>query len=571
MEMKNLIHYILLCSCIVFLSQCQATTNTSKRPNILLIVADDLGYTDLGCYGSEILTPNIDALASIGARFSTFCTAPTCSPARAMLLSGVSSHLSGFGTMTGDWADNQKGKRGYEGYLNFDIVTFPKLLEDAGYHTSIAGKWHMSKPTEKDQWPINRGFTRSFCFMRGAAGHFHDKQAFLSFFKEAIYFKDSSLVDTLPRDFYSSEHYANAAIEYINESKREDKPFFHFLSFSAPHWPLQVKDEYLDLYKGQYNDGYEVLAKKRLKAAKEKGIIPSESNQAPMTPNVKPWISLPNDEKLRSSKSMEIYAAMIERLDHHTGRVIEHLKSIGEYENTMIVFMADNGAEGNSIMTYEDTAEWVARTFDNSYDNMGRINSYIEVGAGWAQASSQPFKWYKAFATEGGIRAPAIIHYPKWSLNGGTIKEEYASIMDLAPTFLELAEVKHPGQIYNGRPIHSLQGKSIKAYVTDRAESIHPEDEIHAWELYGRKSVRKGHWKIEWMEEPYGSSNWELYNLKADVNQEHNLAQSNPKKLKELINGWLEYERENGVVLPDRPTAYANESYWNENKKETIK
>lgn len=562
--MKYLILLSLLCISTFFFIQCQSEDQKIKRPNILLILADDLGYTDLGCFGSEIRTPNIDKLASTGTRFSTFCTAPTCSPARAMLLSGVSSHLSGFGTMTGDWAENQKGKRGYEAYLNFDVVTFPRLLQDAGYHTSIAGKWHMSEPSEKKQWPVNRGFTRSFCFMRGAAGHFYDKQPFLSFIKEAMYFKDSSLVDTLPHDFYSSQNYADAAIEYINESKSEEKPFFHLLSFSAPHWPLQVKDEHIDLYKDEYNDGYEALAINRLNAAKEKGIISNESELAPFTPNVKPWRFLTDEEKLKSSKSMEIYAAMIERLDHHSGRVIDHLKSIGEYENTMIIFMADNGAEGNSIMTYEDTGEWVARTFDNSYENMGRINSYIEVGAGWAQASSQPFKWYKAFATEGGIRAPAIIHYPKWHLNGGTIKNQYMSIMDLAPTFLELAEVNHPGQEYKGRNVHALQGKSIKEYMKDEAESIHSENDVHAWELYGRRAVRKGNWKIEWMEAPYGTNNWELYNLENDISQQHNLAQSNPDKLNELIEGWKEYERLNGVVLPDRPTAYANESYWND-------
>lgn len=562
--MKHLFSYFLLSSCIILLSRCQSSIETTQRPNILLIVADDLGYTDLGCYGSEINTPNIDTLASVGSRFSSFCTASTCSPARAMLLSGVSSHLSGFGTMTGDWADNQKGKRGYEAYLNFDVVTFPRLLQDAGYHTSIAGKWHMSQPSEKKQWPVNRGFTRSFCLMRGAAGHFYDKQPFLSFIKEAMYFKDSSLVDSLPRDFYSSKSYADAAIEFINESKKDKKPFFHFLSFSAPHWPLQVKDEHIGLYKDQYNDGYEELATKRLKSAKEKGIIPAKSVQAPFTPNVKPWQLLSADEKLRSSKSMEIYAAMIERLDHHTGRVIDHLKSIGEYENTMIVFIADNGAEGNSIMGYEDTGEWVAKTFDNSYKNMGRINSYIEVGAGWAQASSQPFKWYKAFSSEGGIRAPAIIHYPKWKVEGGRIKDEYTSIMDLAPTFLELAGVEHPKTEYNGRSIHPLQGRSMTAYVLDQAESIYDENDVHAWELYGRRGVRKGHWKIEWMETPYGTNAWELYNLEDDISQQYNLAKSNPGKLQELIEGWEEYERTNGVVLPDRPTAYANESYWNE-------
>ncbi len=564
--MKYLSLHSFLCVSIVCLIQCQPSSENVKRPNILLIVADDLGYTDLGCYGSEIRTPHIDALASSGSRFSSFCTAPTCSPARAMLLSGVSAHLSGFGTMAGDWAENQKGKKGYEGYLNFDIVPFSQLLKDAGYHTSIAGKWHMANQSKIEQWPVNRGFTRSFCLMRGAGGHFHDKQPFLSYFDEATYIEDSTFVDTLHHDFYSSQYYADRAIEYINESQEAEKPFFHFLSFTAPHWPLQVKDEHIDLYKDQYNDGYEVLATRRLKAAKEKGIIPLTSDIASLTPNVRPWSDLSDDEKLRSSKSMEVYAAMIERLDHHTGRVIEHLKSIGEYENTMIIFLADNGAEGNSILTYEDTGEWVERSFDTSYENMGRINSYVELGAGWAQAVSQPFKWYKAFATEGGIRVPAIVHYPKWNMEGGSIKDEFVSILDLAPTFLELANVPHPGKLYNDRPVHALQGKSMQSYVTDKSESIYSEDDVHAWELYGRRSVRKGDWKIEWMEEPYGTNSWELYNIKEDISQQHNVAQSHPEKLEELILGWATYEQRNGVVLPDRPTAYATESYWNDNQ-----
>lgn len=536
-----------------------------QQVNILLIVADDLGFTDLGCYGSEISTPNIDALAENGIRNTSFCTAPTCSPSRAMLLSGVVAHRNGYGTMEGDWAENQKGLRGYEGYLNFDVVTFPKLLQDGGYHTSIAGKWHQAFPAiRREQWAFNRGFTQSYCMQQGGAGHFSDKQPLLSFMKEGIYVEDSNYVETLPENFYSSKNYADKSIEFIDESQKKKQPFFHFLSFTAPHWPLQVPDKYIDLYKGKYDKGYEYLAKRRFEKAKKLGIIPKNAVLPPLTPNVIPWNELSEIEKQKSIRSMEIYAAMIERLDYHVGRVIQHLKNIGEYDNTLIIFMADNGAEGNSIMGYEGTGEWVEKTFDNSLENMGRQNSYVELGAAWAQVSSLPFKWYKAFATEGGIRVPVIFHYPKVIKKNFTINHEFISVMDIAPTILELADIQHPDTIYNGRKILRMNGVSMMGWLKGNMEMIHSQNKAHVWELYGRRSVRKGDWKAEWMEDPYGNNEWELYNLVEDIGQQNNLAKDNPEKLKELVEAWKIYAKRNNVVLPDKPTAYAKEKIWRE-------
>lgn len=569
MNFRFVVRIVFLFSgCLFFAVSCdtetQDTSAIPKRPNILLVVADDLGFTDLGCYGSEIRTPNIDALANRSTRFTSFCTGPTCSPTRAMLLTGVDAHLNGYGTMEDDWADNQKGLRGYEGYLNFDVVTFPKLLQDAGYHTSIAGKWHQGSPRKKEQWPHNRGFTRSFCLLPGGGGHFYDKQPFLSFIPESPYSQDSSLVEDLPRDFYSTKNYADKAIEYIEESQKEGKPFFHFLSYTAPHWPLQVPDAYVDLYKGEYDEGYEVLAERRMTKAKKAGVIPSNTALPPLSPNVKPWAELTEEEKQKASRSMEIYAAMIERIDFHTGRVIQHLKDSGAYENTLIIFMADNGAEGNSILTYADTGKWVDDTFDNSLENMGKLNSYVELGASWAQVSSLPFKWYKAFATEGGVRVPAILHYPKGQKVNKTISDNFVSVMDLAPTFLELAEVQHPETKYQGREIYPMNGSSMLPWMTGKAATVHPADQAQAWELYGRRGVRKGKWKAEWMEAPYGTSEWELYDLSADLSQQHNLADAEPEVLAELIADWATYEKTTNVTLPDRPTAYAKETIWRE-------
>ena len=566
MPTKFFVKIALYLACLIVLNNCSTEKSTSEkidtRPNILLIVADDLGFTDLGCYGSEIKTPNIDALATQSVRLTSFCTGPTCSPTRGMLLTGVDAHRNGFGTMIDDWADNQLGLRGYEGYLNFDVVTFPKLLQDAGYHTSIAGKWHQGSPRKKEQWPFSRGFTRSFCLIPGGGGHFYDKQPFLSVIPESAYLQDSSLVGALPKDFYSSKNYADKAIEYIDESIQEDKPFFHFLSYTAPHWPLQVPDEFVDLYKGQYDGGYEELAIQRLERGKQAGVIPENANLPPLSPNVVPWKELTTKKQQETSKSMEIYAAMIERLDYHTGRVIQHLKDKGEYENTLLIFMADNGAEGNSIMGYMGTGEWVDTTFDNSLANMGKINSYVELGTAWAQVSSLPFKWYKAFATEGGVRAPAMIHYPKMKKAENSINHDFVSVMDLAPTFLEVAGVQHPKTDYKGRKIFPMTGTSMLPWLEGKNVSVHPKEKVHAWELYGRRGLRKANWKAEWMEAPYGNNEWELYDLDKDIAQQQNVATEYPDKLKELINDWEVYEKNNNVTLPDRPTAYAKETIW---------
>jgi len=226
--------------------------------------------------------------------------------------------------------------------------------------------------------------------------------------------------------------------------------------------------------------------------------------------------------------------------------------------------MADNGAEGNSIMGYEGTGEWVDTTFDNSLDNMGKINSYIELGTSWAQVSSLPFKWYKAFATEGGVRAPMMIYYPKEKKVANGINHEFLSVKDLAPTFLELATIKHPQTEYNRRKIFPMTGTSMWPWLTGKTERVHPKDKVHAWELFGRRGLRKGKWKAEWMEAPYGNSEWELYDLSNDISQQHNIAATQPEKMQELIQAWETYEKENNVTLPDRPTAYAKETIWRE-------
>lgn len=533
------------------------------RPNILLIVADDLGYTDLGCYGSEIRTPNLDALAQLGIRNTAFCVAPTCSPTRAMLLTGVDNHRAGLGTMNGDWAPNQVGQPGYEGYLNQQVVSFPKLMQDAGYHTVMAGKWHLGAAV--GQRPQQRGFTRSYGLLSGGAGHFSDMQPLVEPQSPKVaYAEDDHILDTLPSDFYTSATYTEKIIQYIDESKTLGKPFMGFVAYTSPHWPLQIPDAYIDLYKGKYDAGYEAIAKSRFQRAKEMGAIPSHAQLPPLAPNVMPWDSLSEAEKQVSIRTMEVYAAMVERMDFHIGQLIEHLKRIGEYENTLLIFQSDNGAEGNSIMSYNGTGEWVDTTFDNSIENIGRPNSYIQQGAGWGHVSALPFSWYKAFSTEGGVRVPAIIAYPKWSLPAGTWNHDFLSIMDIAPTVLEMAEITHPDTLYEGREIFPMNGVSMLSWLEGSAENVHAADAPHGWELFGRRGLRKGDWKLEWMEDPYGNSDWELYNLKEDISEQHNLADQHPDKLEELIRDWEAYVASVDLIIPSEPTAYGSGEVWRE-------
>jgi arylsulfatase len=564
--MKLCITYVLIFVVFTLITGCYTEADISDaietRPNILLIVADDLGYTDLTSYGGEINTPYLTELSKKGMSFTSFYSGPTCSPARSMMLTGVDSHRTGFGTMHGDWADNQLGLRGYEGHLNHDVVTFPKLLEDSGYHTSIVGKWHLSSPKDKQHWPINRGFTRSFTLAQGGAGHFDDMQPLLKPIGKAGYVEDDVLLDTLPKGFYSSKYYADKAIEYISESQDKEQAFFHFLSFTAPHWPLQVPDEFIDLYKGKYDNGYETLMESRLENAKGLGIIPENTISPSLPPNVMTWTNLPKIEKLKASRSMEIYAAMVERMDYHIGRVIQFLKNTDSYDNTLIIFLSDNGAEGNSIMGYINTQEWVDETFDNSLENMGRANSYVELGTGWASASSTPFKWYKAFTSEGGMRVPVIIKLPSSKQHKQKFTTEVATVLDIAPTCLDIANVSHPGNSYEEKQIFPMTGKSMIPFLVGDSNLIHSNDQVFTFELFGRRGIRKRNWKAEWLEKPYGKAQWELYDLDNDPSQEKDLAKSHSEILNELMDDWSVYLKENNVTLPDRPTAYATEKFW---------
>lgn len=517
-----------------------ASADNADKPNFLLIVADDLGYSDIGAYGGEIETPSLDALADEGIRMTNFHTAPTCSPTRSMLLSGADSHQAGIGNMAELLTAEQKGKPGYEGYLNDLVATLPEVLRDNGYSTSMAGKWHLGRTEELS--PAARGFDHSYVLVQGGASHFDDGRAIIGVDPKAIYLEDGKQVE-VPEGFFSSDFYADKVIDYIDAA--EDKPFFSFLAFTAPHWPLQAPESYINKYEGRYDEGYEAIRQQRVDKMKEMGLIGHELAANVPFDELPSWDELTDEQRKIEARKMEVYAAMVDNMDHNIGRVMEHLEKTGELDNTVVLFISDNGADGNSPEVLPRNEEWIASEYDNSYENIGRPDSYIWYGAQWGQVSAAPYPMWKAYTSQGGLLVPAILSLPGES--GGEINHEFFHVMDVMPTFLELAGIEQPTSPYNGREIFDIQGVSMLPGLDGKAE----KDRVVGWELLGRAAVRKGNWKIRLLEQPYGPGEWQLFNLADDPTETTDLAAEKPEKLKEMLGEWDEYIRRNGVIPAD--------------------
>jgi len=509
----------------------------SKRPNILLIVADDLGYGDIGCYGGEIETPNIDSLASKGIRFSSFHTAPMCAPTRAMLLSGNDNHIAGMGgqgTVTEEF--------GYEGKLTNRIVPIPALLRDAGYHTYMAGKWHLGNEPESN--PHQKGFERSFVLVNGAGNHYTNQSALKDGLSDYTEDGDST---TWKDGNYSTDFYTDKIIEYIDSNKDDGKPFFAFAAFTSPHWPLQVDKKHWLKYKGLYDDGYEKLKERRLNSLKRAGIIPENATLPPNHEKVQPWDSLSTEEKMREARKMELYAGMVDNLDYNIGRLIKHLKETGEYENTLFVFMSDNGAAQRDFIN-NDRFSSLKEYYNDDYENMGNADSYVSYGPQWAEAGSSPFRYFKDYTTQGGINTTMIISGPKVNKKN-EIHHGFTSLLDLAPTFYEVAYVTYP-ESYNGNEIYPLTGSSLIPFVSGKTNAIHSSDYVFAIEHYGNAMLRKGNWKITNYIQPFELNNFALFNLSNDIGEQIDLKEFEPEKYEELLNEWKKFSNEVKIQIP---------------------
>ncbi|KAI1123541.1 alkaline-phosphatase-like protein [Nemania abortiva] len=551
---------------------------SAKRPNFLLIVADDLGFSDIGPFGGEINTPNLDKLAKDSILFTDFHAAAACSPSRAMIMTGTDHHIAGLGNLI-EWTNIsgqndpngtmstsvQRGMPGYEGYLNERVVALPELLRDAGYHTLMSGKWHLGLTPERS--PKSRGFERSFAHLPACSNHYaYEPQLqgtdqipdFMTMSFIALHSEDGKYVKKLPEGWYSSHGYGDKMLQYLKDWKEagDDRPFFGYLPFTAPHWPLQAPQEYIKKYRGVYDEGPEALRQKRLQRLKDLGMVPQDVEPHPVVADeVKEWDDLSDVERANSCRAMECFAGMVEAIDVNVGKITEYLEEIGELDNTFVCFLSDNGAEGAAYEAYpivqSNMLQHLQKYYNNHIDNLGNGDSFIWYGPRWAQAATAPSRLYKAYTTEGGVRVPYMMKPPAafgGKVPGGSITHQFATVMDLAPTILDMAGVTHPAPTYQGREIVPMRGKSMVPYLSQQAETIHEKDFINGWETCGRAACRRGDWKIVFIPKPKGPERWQLYNLATDPGEVHDLAEQEPGKLKELLKLWDIYVLETGVV-----------------------
>ncbi len=526
----------------------EGAEQADHRPNILLIAVDDMGYSDIGPFGGEIDTPNLDALARSGMVFTDFHTSASCSPTRSMLFSGTDNHLAGVGSMGETITPNQKGKPGYEGYLNDRVVSIATLLGDAGYFTAMAGKWHLGDEPEQD--PSRRGFQKVYTMLNGGASHFDDE--WMMYANYTPIYRENGVRVHVPKGFYSSEFYTSKLIEYLDQ-RPATQPFFGYLSFTAPHDPLHAPDDWIDRYKETYDAGYDALRHTRLEQLKKLGFVAADAKPFPRLKVVPAWEELTTEQKKIDARRMEIYAAMIAYVDHQLGRLFAHLKNSGQWDNTLVIFFSDNGANGLQMHQYGETDEaWVERNSDNRFGNLGRQYSRIASGPAWAQASMTPFRMFKLFVAEGGIRSPLIMSGPSVE-KPGTRSDAFAHVMDLAATILEASQTAHPGTEYKGRTIEPLRGKSMWPVLNGTADVVHKDDIAVSWELFGMRAVRKGDFKLLWLPKPFGTGDWQLYDLAKDPGEMNDLSALHPQLHAEMVEIWKGYSQETGVILPSPP------------------
>ncbi len=552
---------ILLAS--VLMLGCAATTGASReadpapaaakstpRPNILLVMVDDMGFSDLGAFGSEIPTPHLDRLAKEGLRFSQFHTTPVCAPTRAELMTGVDHHRTGLGNFPELRQDNQKDQPGYEGYLTDRVATIAERLKAAGYATFMSGKWHLGYDPRAN--PAVRGFDRSFVLLGGGHNHFGRDPSYSTVIPNAgtVYTEDGERVPT-PQPFYSSDYFTRRAIEFLPE-KGSDVPFFGYLALTAPHYPLHAPPEDIARHAGRYDAGYDVLHDERLARMKALGLLGADVEPHPPSEPA-PWASLPPERRKIEARLMEVHAAMVDRIDQNIGRLLEALAARGLLENTIVVFLSDNGAEGHRLDRSVIAAEQGKRLLasgDNRLESIGSAASYIWYGPSWAEAATAPSRLYKSFPTEGGTRVPAFLWNPGRIRSG--ISGQYVSVRDVVPTLLDYAGVPIEAQVA-GKSVLAPEGQSIRAWVEDASREPGVDGIVANGEMFGRLYARRGRMKAVMIPPPTGPGVWQLYDVVADPGEVHDLAKDQPAVLAALEAQWQRYAKEKGVVLPTIP------------------
>lgn len=533
-----------------------------KRPNILMILGDDFGYSDIGAFGGEIATPNLDALAKEGKIMTNYHTVPVCSPARVELLTGVDHHIGGIGTMYELIAQNQMGKPGYETWINNRVVTLAELLKDVGYHTYLSGKWHLSgNHDENGTLPYDRGFEKSLTLLGGAANHFND---FPEAPIEKITFAEDGNIIPRPGDktLYSNNLYTDKMMGYI-KNNTDGKPFFAYLSFQVAHSPFQSPQGDIAKYDKLYSVGWDKIREQRFEKQKEIGIWNADMKLPDRIPPNEPWENLSSEQQAYASRIMAVRAVMIENMDENVGRLIQMLKDSGQYDNTLIMFTSDNGTSEPgpllgikfSSISSASAIESFVNAVNNTLPNLGNGTSVINYAAWGAESSAAPFSGYKTTQYEAGTRVPFIFKTPgaptqESNTSNANVIKAFAFVQDITPTILEYAGVQHPGSLYNGHLVHHIMGKSLAGLFNGTVDRVYGQNEILAEEMFNNTAVWMGDWKAIKHEPPVGDGKWQLHNLADDPTETINVADKNPYIMQKLISAYEKYAQEVGVVIP---------------------
>ncbi|MFK7850578.1 MAG: arylsulfatase [Akkermansiaceae bacterium] len=494
----------------------------AERPNIVVILTDDMGYSDLGCYGSEIETPNLDALAADGLRFTNFYNTSRCCPTRASLLTGLYSHQAGIGAMNKD-----EKQPGYRGHLNRNCATIAEVLKSAGYTSLITGKWHVG--AGEGQLPTDRGFDRFWGVPSGGGFYFKETMKL----RPGRDFSINGKLTEPPDDLYVTEDFTDHAIGFVEEAVKETKkPFFLYLAHIAPHWPLQAKPEEIAKYKGRYDEGWDVIRKKRFARQIESGVVPENVSLSPRDSAAKAWKDLSEPKRKDLAHRMEIYAAQVDCIDRNVGRLVAKLKELGQFENTLILFLSDNGCSAEGGPGGFSTGEKEAP--------LGSALSYASVGLEWANVSDTPFRKFKMDTHEGGITTPLIAHWPAGIKATGKLRRTPSHVIDIMPTLVEISGAEYPLTIKD-KEIKPMEGMSLIPVF--KSDAVGSQRDLF-WEHFGKKAVRRGDWKAVGPKK----GPWELYNLKDDPTETRDLAKKNPTKISELKDLWRAWAKRCDVL-----------------------
>jgi arylsulfatase len=503
---------------------CNGGNRISTRPNFVLILADDLGYSDIGCYGGEIATPNLDRLAANGLRFTQFYNVTRCCPTRAALLTGLYPHQAGMGRMVSGL--NSHPKPGpYQGYLNDRGVTIAEILKANGYGTYMSGKWHVGEKPE--HWPRKRGFDRYFGLISGASSYFE----IIKEQRVRQMVRDDTPWQPPAEGFYMTDAISDSAAQFLRQhhAQRQNQPFLLYVAYTAPHFPLHALPEDIAKYQGKYNAGWEAAREQRYRRMQELGLINTRYALSPAPATIPRWDEV--EDKTNWTRRMEVYAAMVDRMDQGIGRILEAVKEIGAEENTLVLFLSDNGASAENV---ED------RGLNDPAAPIGARGSYVTYDEPWANVSNTPFRRYKQWVHEGGIATPLIARWPRGIKQRGQISKEVGHVMDFMATYLDLAGVAYPDS-FNGKPILPLEGKSLAPTFAGKSRDGY---EILFWEHLDNRAVRRGKWKLVYA---HDVGEWELYDMESDPSETQNLAAQHPERVAGLRQQWEAWAEGVGV------------------------